>query len=202
MISRMDSQWFKSRLKALKKSQLRLAEELGLAPARITEIFKGQRKVSIEEASKMASFLDVPVNMVFRRLGLVETGAMPVPIISWVSAGTLVQPDIVLDGDDSPLIEVAGLDAAGDWIALRVESDSMDRISPPESIILANRRDKRLVANACYVIADVDGKATYKRYRPNPKRFEPVSTNPAHEPIFPDNDPLIVGRVRMTILRM
>jgi hypothetical protein len=33
-------------------------------------------------------------------------------------------------------------------------------------------------------------------------RFEPVSTNPQHEPIFPDNDPIIVGRVRRSIINM
>lgn len=78
----------------------------------------------------------------------------------------------------------------------------MDRISPPDSMIIVNRRDKRLVANACYVIADGDGGATYKRYRPDPMRFEPVSTNPAHEPMFPDHEPTIIGRVRRTILDM
>lgn len=34
-----------------------------------------------------------------------------------------------------------------------------------------------------------------------PMRFEPVSFNPRHEPIFPDNDPIVVGKVR-TILNV
>lgn len=99
-------------------------------------------------------------------------------------------------------LRVADLPKNGDWLALRVQGDSMDRISPPESVIIVNRRDKRLVANACYVIDDGEGNATYKRFRPEPMRFEPVSVNPKHETIFPDNDPTIVGRVYQTILRL
>lgn len=128
-----------------------------------------------------------------------------VPQISLVSAGRLAEAEAVEFYDvDATHIKVAGLDPDGLWIALKVEGDSMDRISPPDSIILVNVRDKRLAPNACYVIADADGSASYKRYRPNPDRFEPVSTNPAHEPMFPDdgNMPAIIGRVRKTILDM
>lgn len=77
----------------------------------------------------------------------------------------------------------------------------MDRISPPGSVIFINTKDKRLIANALYVIADEEGNATYKRYRPGPPpRFEPVSTNSNLEPIFPENEPAIIGRVRRTML--
>jgi len=130
---------------------------------------------------------------------------VPIPLISWISAGALAQPRSVVDPDDVLAHIRQELDQKGDWIALRVEGDSMDRISPPESIILVNRKDKRLVANACYVIANQDtGEATYKRYRPDPARWEPVSTNPTHEPIFllDGNEPTVVGRVRRSILNM
>jgi phage repressor protein C with HTH and peptisase S24 domain len=91
----------------------------------------------------------------------------------------------------------------GDWIALRVDGSSMDRISPPESIIFVDRSDKNLVANALYVIDDGEGNATYKRYRPGPPpRFEPVSTEVEHEPIYFDNEPHIIGRVRRSVLNM
>lgn len=202
MIRRMDAQWFKNRLKALEKSQNQLADKLGVAPPRITEMLKSERRVAIAEAIEMALFLKVPTSEIFRRLGYASIGGIPVPVISWVSAGALVMPDSNIDLDDCPLIDVCGLDETGDWIALRVVGDSMDRISPPDSVIIINRKDKRLVANACYVIADIEGKATYKRYRPSPKRFEPVSTNPDHEPIFPHRDPSVIGRVRMTLLKM
>jgi phage repressor protein C with HTH and peptisase S24 domain len=97
---------------------------------------------------------------------------------------------------------VPDIDQRDHWIALRVDGDSMDRISPPGSIIIVNTNDKKLVPNACYVIADSDSNVTYKRYRSNPARFEPVSTNPRHEPIFPDGEPEIIGRVKKSIIDM
>lgn len=124
-----------------------------------------------------------------------------VPVISWVSAGAMASPDFQ-DGEELGAAWVSGL-PKGDWFALKVEGDSMDRISPPGSVIVVNRRDKALVNNACYIIADSEtGEATYKRFRSNPPRWEPVSVNPAREPLFPDNDPVIIGRVKRSILEM
>lgn len=126
-------------------------------------------------------------------------GAISVPILSWVSAGKMAlddAPDVNIGS-----IDQTGLDSEGDWIALRVDGTSMDRISPPQSIIIVNRKDRRLVNNACYVIADSsNGASSYKRFRANPSRFEPVSTEGGHETLFPDNEPIIVGRVRRSIL--
>lgn len=127
--------------------------------------------------------------------------ATQVPLVSWVQAGAMGSNDAVYQYDDLTTVAAADL-PAGDWIALRVEGDSMDRISPPESVIIVNRADRRLVPNGCYVIADETGAATYKRYRPAPDRFEPVSTNIAHEPIFPDGAVRVIGRVRRSTIEM
>lgn len=123
-----------------------------------------------------------------------------VPLISWVSAGKMSFPDIT--DETIGHVQEGELDPEGDWIALKVVGDSMDRISPPESVIFVDRKDKVLVPNACYVISNDDGEATYKRFRSNPMRFEPVSTNPTHEPIYPSREPLIVGRVKKSTIAM
>ncbi len=65
-----------------------------------------------------------------------------------------------------------------------------------------NRRDRRLVPNACYIIANEEGEATYKRYRPSPERYEPVSTNDEHQPLFPNGALNVIGRVKRSILDM
>lgn len=152
------------------------------------------RKVTAREMFAIAEITD------FAPPPLEDTSkTLSIPLLGWVSAGALAQAD---PHDEAiGTIPIADLEE-GDWIALVVHGDSMDRISPPESIIAVNRQDQRLVPNACYVIADANGEATYKRYRPDPMRFEPVSTNAAHETLFPDQEPLIVGRVRRSILKM
>lgn len=124
--------------------------------------------------------------------------AQIIPLLSWISAGAMLREDVA--DEALGIISVSDL-PPGDWIALKVVGDSMDRISPPDSTIFVDRRDKSLVANALYVIADDEGNATYKRFRPGPpRRYEPVSVNPVHEPIIPEHDPLIVGRVKRTTL--
>lgn len=131
------------------------------------------------------------------------TPSILVPKISWVSASNFMSVDAVYPTDDFPKVSMTGL-PSGDWFAFDIPDgyDSMDRISPPGSVIFVNRANKRLTPNACYVITDGEGGATYKRYRQSPIRFEPVSTNPVHEPLFPDegNIPGIFGRVHMSIL--
>lgn len=193
--------WLQSALEKTGMKQAELARALtaslgrSIDRAAVNKMVKGSRKIAADEMLAISYLLGVPTPESSDE----DIETLEVPILAWVSAGALASEHFrdEMIGHET----VAGL-PSGDWIALRVEGDSMDRISPPESVIIVNRADKRLVANACYVIADEDGSATYKRYRPNPPRFEPVSTNPAHEPIFPENDPVIVGRVRMSLLKM
>lgn len=159
----------------------------------------------IDNLEKLAHVLDVSINWLILGAGEKErfkdpTHYVEVPLISWVSAGKMAFPDVSEDMFEK--IMMPNLDPTGDWIALKVVGDSMDRISPPESIIFVDRSDKVLVPNACYVISNGEGEATYKRFRSNPMRFEPVSTNPTHEPIYPAREPLIVGRVKKSTIDM
>ncbi len=181
-------------------SQAGLAAKAGVSQQLISQLERGVNTTT-KELPAIAYALGVAVHEIDEDYAPDMTGVptTTVPLISWVSAGTLTQDEI--QGEALGKVRVADI-PPGDWIALRVEGSSMDRISPPESIILVNRNDKQLVPNACYVIADQDGNATYKRFRSNPTRFEPVSTNPDHEPIFPDNDVYVIGRVRRSMIDM
>lgn len=128
-----------------------------------------------------------------------------IPLISWVSAGAMEKDEHYQeDFDDYPIAYAPDLDPNGDWIALRVDGRSMDKISPHDSIIFVNRSEKNLVPNACYVIIDENGDASYKRYS-SPDKFEPVSTKPHdYETIrfIHGQEPEIIGRVRKTVLSM
>lgn len=182
------------------------AESLGVRYPTYAGHENGTRGVP-RAAEKYARRFRVSLDWLLRGIGagpgeeqeMLSDRAIDVPLIAKVSAGVLQRDD--LREEQIGTITVGQL-PVGDWIALEVDGDSMDRISPPESIIIVNRADKRLVANACYVIADESGQATYKRYRPNPDRFEPVSTNSSHEPIFPQQMPPVIGRVRVSMIKM
>jgi transcriptional regulator with XRE-family HTH domain len=172
-----------------------LAGKTGLSTAYISRMERGERNVSLKNLRKMAEALGVaPSELIEQR------PVSDVPILSWVSAGMMARDDVQQDVIGE--IRMSDLDPRGDWVALRVEGDSMDRISPPGSLILVDLTDKALVPNACYIITDGDSRAAYKRFRSNPARFEPVSTNPSHEPIFPDGEPAVIGRVRRSLIDM
>lgn len=190
------------KLEAAREKPAPLATRLGLSNSYVRDILRGKSKnPGGADLERVARALGTTADYL---LGLTDNDdpgepmVFAVPVLSMVSAGELMRDD--LSDEALAMLRVSDL-PPGDWIALKVQGDSMDRISPPESVILVNRKDQRLVPNALYVIADEEGNATYKRYRPGPPaRFEPVSTNTNLEPIFPQHDPKIIGRVRRTIL--
>lgn len=173
-----------------------LSEDVRISVSQLSRFESGDREPRVDELLRIAARLRVPWQEL---INAGTTGWMSVPLISFVSAGQLTSVPEAEVFADSEYVQAANL-PTGDWIALRVKGSSMDRISPPESVIFVNRKDKRLVPNACYVIADSDEGASYKRYRPDPMRFEPVTFSEGHKIIFPDQEPQIIGRVKRTVL--
>lgn len=180
---------------------MKVAELAGVSQQLISQLESG-KNVTTTELPAIAQALGVGVHEIDPAYSTDADGipTLNIPYLAWVSAGAMMREDV--SDEALGVLRVADLSASGDWIALKVVGDSMDRISPPESVIFVDRKDRNLVVNACYVIADDEGNATYKRFRSGPHRFEPVSTNASHEPIFPENDPIIVGRVRRSIINM
>lgn len=184
-------------------TQAELADLANTSQPQIKRLESGDRELTRTWAERLAPHLNTTaVKLLFPDTRNVGT-TIRAPLISWVSAGALLQPDAELDLEDAAWVYAPDLDPGGEWIVLRVDGDSMNRISPHDSLIFVNRKEKRLVPNACYIIGDGEGGVTYKRYRP-PSTWEPVSTNPAHKPmkLRTGQQPDIIGRVRKTILAM
>lgn len=123
-----------------------------------------------------------------------------IPLLSWVSAGKLTEAGAQIPLQDARILTFSSL-GRGDFFALQVAGDSMDRLSPDGSIIVINRADRQLIAGKAYVFSQ-RGEATYKLWEPEPPHLAPYSTNPAHKPIFVvrKRDLEVVGRVRRTVL--
>ena len=126
-------------------------------------------------------------------------GRSDAPLLSFVQAGALTDVGDIVPQSDAQRVPIGDL-PSGNWIALRVHGDSMDRVAPEGSIILVDRSDKKLASNRYYVLSD-RGEATFKRYTAKPvKRFEPFSLNPSHQAIYPSNGLSVVGRVHRVII--
>ncbi len=123
-----------------------------------------------------------------------------VPLLDWVSAGRLVPPTSQIPLEDVPLLAFADL-GRGEFFALRVEGDSMDRVSPDGSIIVVNKAERELMNGRAYVFS-LRGETTYKLWHDDPAYLQPFSTNPRHTPIFfkRKKDFEVIGRVRRTVL--
>lgn len=166
----------------------------------------GNRDFGYREAQVYAkAFKTTPEWLLDGEIDAPEPGpeqSREVALISWVGAGQL--------GPVAPIqsIEAAGkliIDRLppGDWVALQVEGVSMDRIAVDGSTIIVNRRDKRLLSGKFYVFVASDGEATFKRYRINPVRYAPYSTDPDEEAVYPELEPerdwRVFGRVHRVV---
>lgn len=201
------------RLKAVNLAESTAAVKAGLSNSAIRNMRRAvkagkEQGASIRTLEKLAPVLRTTTAWLTDEIGPEEAvggyepiAPIDVPLISWISAGQLADQDGITDLSDFPPVPAVDL-PDGDWIALRVDGPSMNKISPPDSIIFVNRRDKRLVANACYIVADETGAATYKRYRPNDDPpFQPASYEDVPPPAF-SGAVHVVGRVRRSIIDM
>lgn len=124
-----------------------------------------------------------------------------IPVLDWVQAGRLTETESQIPIEDVPLLAFADL-GRGDFFALTVKGNSMDRISPEGSTIVVNRADRQLVSGRPYVFA-VRGETTYKIWQGgDPPYLEPASWDNSNKPIFvkKKKDLEVIGRVRRTLL--
>lgn len=175
-------------------TQAKLGEALGISQPQARALLVGQRQLKADEIPVLERLFNADYQP--------NSDLAPkqhVPLVSWVSAGQMTMQQPVVDLDEYPPIETAGL-PRGNWIALRVTGDSMNKISPPDSIIFVDLSDRNLVPNALYVVADEEGNATYKRYRPNENPpFQPASYHDVPAPKI-NGVANVIGRVRRSVI--
>lgn len=188
-----------------------LARLLGETRQNVTRWRKGQRRLTPPMADKIAPHLGTSARVLLQvdqptvlerapRGGSVKV--QRVPLISWVSAGKLAGSDLPANVRAEKRLPVADL-GPGQWIALRVQGDSMNLIAPETSVIFVDLADKRLIEDRFYVFALETGDSTFKRYRGGRSpRLQPFSTNPDHETIPASDGLQVVGRVRRTTLEL
>lgn len=152
----------------------------------------GTRAVAADELLAIEGITGLPVPS--------PSVATKIPLLDSVAAGKLVEPRSQIPVQDVPLLAFADL-GHGEWFALRVVGDSMDRIAPDGSTVVVDRSDRQTVAGKPYIFSH-RGETTFKLWRPDPDRLAPYSWNPANEPIFvkKKKDFEVIGRVRRTVL--
>lgn len=69
-MAKINAEWFRNKLTQKGRSQRGLARHLKLDPGAVTLMLQGKRKMQLDEAREIASFLGEPVAAVLRAAGL------------------------------------------------------------------------------------------------------------------------------------
>jgi SOS-response transcriptional repressor LexA len=163
--------------------QKEVAAELGIAPARITEMLKGTRKVQQREMPILSRYLglnegpDASVRKI-ARIGMVPAGSLREALAE--TSGSLEVPADLPKG----------------VFALEVDGESMNKIAPFGCDVIVDPSDKHLFSGDLYVLSNEAGEFTFKRFMQDPARLVPLSSDPAHKEIMIGAEPInIVGKV-------
>ena len=195
----------RTRLREIRKSARRASIDGGLTPDAIRNVLRSKSRNPRRDTLlgiarglewSLEELLELPSST---SASHTTTPIHEVPLVSWVRAGALSETtDPYAVGDAEDFIAVAN--NRNTLIALRVVGTSMNRIAPEGSVIIVDFGDKSLVSGRYYILK-YDGEATFKRYRADPARLEPDSTD-SHETIFIDRETEIVGRVIQVITHL
>lgn len=84
----MNTKWFRDQLDRIELSQRGLAKLLGIDAAAVSYMLRGKRKMTLQEANRLAQILGVAASEVMRQAGIkVDDGIKRVPISGICDAG-------------------------------------------------------------------------------------------------------------------
>lgn len=87
----MNTDWFRQKLSERKLSQRGLARQMGLDPAAVSLMLRGQRKMTNEEALQISGFLGTKVTEVLRQAGIeVLDDVRSVPVTGYIDDTAVV----------------------------------------------------------------------------------------------------------------
>lgn len=152
----LNKEWFSSKLKALKISQRTLAKRIDIDPAAMSYTFSGKRRMTMDEARKIAAVLLVPVTEVMRQAGIeVLDDVKKVPIAGYASQGSVVTllpkgtHDMVIAPADVPAgsfaIQMRQVNSPFDGWIMFVSGTQQEPADTLDKLCIAALKDGRLL---------------------------------------------------------
>lgn len=194
----MTRKYAPNNIRPLRKAAGMSMEELAatfepeVAIATIAKLETGKMGLTLDYINQIANALQVPPSAVIGGPII-----RMIPLIGSIAAGAWQEP-IEADGEKVPVPDHVG---GPNCFALRPNGDSMDLLVPPgdDTFIVVDPAQRELRVGKAYAVQRHDGDVTFKRFMADPPRLEPVSSNPAHQPIPLGIEPFVViGRVTFT----
>lgn len=157
--------------RAAKMTQAILAARSGVSQQLISHIEMG-RVAATNSLPALAAALGVQPSDIDPRFTETTGGDFGgssidyIPIVPWDSIPRLFETGLPTDVALFPTIPTVGL-APGALVALRVSGADMHRVSPPDSIIIVNLSDTRLISGRYFIIeSEATGEVLYRRLMP------------------------------------
>lgn len=193
MPSSRDSRPTPNRIREVRKQRgmtmQELGEKAGMHYTTVAKIERSQRGLKLNYLAAIAAALGVkPIDLIGG-----APDVMPirmVPLVGKIAAGNWSE------AIEDPIGTVPAPVGGPNAFALRPDGDSMDLIVGPDSYIVVDPDEFELRDGKVYAMKNGDGETTFKRFRAEPPRLEPCSSNPEHKPIPFGREPLTtIGRV-------
>ena len=168
------------RLAATQKSPSAASLRAGLSRDAIRNIMRAvdspdRKGVSTRTIEMLAASLRTTPEWLLHGIGAEQsdlvTRVQYAPLLSWVQAGQMNIAEIEA-AEDQQRVPLTDLPAS-DYIALRVKGDSMNRVAPDGSLVIADTRVVDPVARQFVIACFDDGSTTFKRFMDQPPRLEP-----------------------------
>lgn len=158
----------------------------------IAKIERSQRKLTPEWIKRFADALGAFPSELVDDYDLVgfPLVARQHPVIGMVAAGNW------REAAQETTRYIAAPVKARNAFGLVVDGTSMDKIAPEGSVVMVDPDCFDLHDGGLYVVMNDDSEATFKRYRADPARLEPVSSDPDHGVIQLGRAPFsVIGKV-------
>ena len=167
-----------------------LAEKMDVHFTTIAKIERAERGLTFAMLTRLSGILGVkPIEILHTAEGAAQA-IVNVPMLGRVVPSAYKE---ALNDPDG-FIPVPG--AGPNAFALKPESDSMDMLVAPDAVVVVDPDDVELQDGKVYAVENSDGENAFKRFRTDPLRFEPVSSNPSQTSILLGQELLrVIGRV-------
>jgi len=134
----MTNQWLEDRLDELShlgRTKAGLAKALRIAPARVTEILSGDRKVASAELQPLSEYLDMSIPAVMNKLGVTDQYAqfldlgkfVAVEVRGYVQAG-IYRQSVEIPEAERGTVMIPRIAGNPTLFGLEVRGDSMDQV--------------------------------------------------------------------------
>lgn len=158
----------------------------------IAKIERSGQKIAVDWIIVLAEALGVHVQEL-----MAEPNREPVrmvPILGGIAAGNWRE---AISEEHSEYLPIPTSAAGPNAFGLRPIGDSMNNLVNDRTVLVVDPDQFDLLDGKLYAVMNGDGYTTFKRYRSDPPRLEPDSSNPEHKAIMIGREPFtVIGRVQ------